>query len=556
MRIYSTIIFLAALGFLTYNYDSLIIDAEIYPIIKAHFIPVKYNSEQSIDKFVQSQKGFADKQIIGIGEATHGTAEFREVFANLTKSLIKHKGFNVLYWAEKEYYESVALNQYVLGLNDSIPVSILLRNDSEHDRNLVSWIKTYNQTKSEKDKVWILCGDLYSVTGLARNILFLCKTYHITLSNTEYDVLYDLAFMPYGYNWQDKKYEYNYLINTLKAIEIKTKGIKNDGSLQQAILLNTFNVIQNDLKRIYSKDKLVRDTNMFEILAWAKALRENANIIIFAHNSHIEKGEGNIMTYENGRRLGKLINNKYKDQYYTLATEVENGFYNARVSKEPIEICTANNKIGNIIGKSTNDSSGFLAFNSSKEVFDFFSEKLKITYGVNNTENAYCSIHKNTSEAFDGLFWIKTSTPLVRANPFFNGITAYINPEKYHLKDSINISYEVQYKKYYGKDGYDDMPNLLFVFFDKQEQIVSYTGLPLNNGKGSYTVKIPNNVAKIGVQFGADNLHSFTLKNLKCNNVSVNLRTAYYTTFNYAVQRDSTQFQFKIKEAFVHEPGL
>jgi len=152
-------------------------------------------------------------------------------------------------------------------------------------------------------------------------------------------------------NLHNKKYDYNYINNTLKEIETKVSGIKSEGSLKKAILLNTFNVFKNDLKIVYFKDEPIRDTNMFELMEWTKQLRSNAKILVFAHNSHIEKVQGNIMTSASERRLGKLIYHKYKEKYYTIAMEVEQGFYSTNKSKEPTEICTSSNKIGNIIGK-------------------------------------------------------------------------------------------------------------------------------------------------------------------------------------------------------------
>jgi len=59
------------------------------------------------------------------------------------------------------------------------------------------------------------------------------------------------------------------------------------------------------------------------------------------------------------------------------------------------------------------------------------------------------------------LFWIKNSTPFVKSALFLNSITVYINPEKYNIKDSIDVAFNIDYKKYYEKESYDDIPNLL-----------------------------------------------------------------------------------------------
>jgi len=80
--------------------------------------------------------------------------------------------------------------------------------------------------------------------------------------------------------------------------------------------------------------------------------------------------------------------------------------------------------------------------------------------------------------------------------------------------------------------------------------------LPLNNNSTRYALSIPKNTANIGVQFSADNLYSFSLKKLQCNHIPINLKKAYSAIANYVVERDSAQFNLKIKDIFTQNPKI
>ncbi len=53
-------------------------------------------------------------RIAQIGEATHGTQEFYEIRAELTKMLIKDHGFNIV-CAEADWPDAYRVSRYVCG---------------------------------------------------------------------------------------------------------------------------------------------------------------------------------------------------------------------------------------------------------------------------------------------------------------------------------------------------------------------------------------------------------------------------------------------------------
>ncbi len=61
-----------------------------------------------------------DARVVLIGESSHGTHEFYQARAEITKWLIEHKGFNAVA-AEADWPDAYRVNRYVQGITDSAP---------------------------------------------------------------------------------------------------------------------------------------------------------------------------------------------------------------------------------------------------------------------------------------------------------------------------------------------------------------------------------------------------------------------------------------------------
>ncbi|BCL37140.1 erythromycin esterase family protein [Nostoc sp. MS1] len=111
-------------------------------------------------------------RLVLIGEASHGTHEFYEQRAEITKRLIQEKGFNAVA-VEADGPDAYRLNRYVQGVNEDLtPIDAL--SGFQHFpswmwRNLdvvkfVNWLREYNDNLNETGvKVGFYGLDLYSM---------------------------------------------------------------------------------------------------------------------------------------------------------------------------------------------------------------------------------------------------------------------------------------------------------------------------------------------------------------------------------------------------------
>ena len=88
-------------------------DTAVIDTVRRHAVPVDLESAaqrllEAIDPNVS---------LVLIGEATHGTLEFYRIRADLTRALIRHRGFNVVA-VEADWPDAYRANQWVPATRD------------------------------------------------------------------------------------------------------------------------------------------------------------------------------------------------------------------------------------------------------------------------------------------------------------------------------------------------------------------------------------------------------------------------------------------------------
>ena len=120
-------------------------------------------AEQGLTDLAPLARVLKDVRIVGLGESTHGTREFFQFKHRMTEFLVKEMGFTV-FALEASYPACLNINEYVLhGKGD--PAEALASQkfwtwDTEEVRDLIAWMRRYNQTVPDAKKVRFLGYDL------------------------------------------------------------------------------------------------------------------------------------------------------------------------------------------------------------------------------------------------------------------------------------------------------------------------------------------------------------------------------------------------------------
>ncbi|MBS6006169.1 MAG: erythromycin esterase family protein [Clostridium baratii] len=96
-----------------------------------------------------------DKEIIGVGEATHGTKEFFEMKHRLFKFLVEEMDFKV-FAMEESMSNMELINEYILGKDyklDKLMSNLLAPWQTKEMMDLINWAKEYNNKVSKENKI-------------------------------------------------------------------------------------------------------------------------------------------------------------------------------------------------------------------------------------------------------------------------------------------------------------------------------------------------------------------------------------------------------------------
>lgn len=121
---------------------------------KIDYIPLSsFSPTANDDDLKQLDTFFKDKQIIGIGESTHGTSEFTAMRHRLFKYLVEHHQFNT-FFLEADYNACKRVNRYIHGADDHVDsalMNVLLWPWITREMTvLIDWMRLYNAENDNK----------------------------------------------------------------------------------------------------------------------------------------------------------------------------------------------------------------------------------------------------------------------------------------------------------------------------------------------------------------------------------------------------------------------
>src|SRR6185437_4384498 len=128
-----------------------------------------------------------DAPYVLLGEASHGTHEFYQARAKITKRLVREKGFSIIAW-EADWPDALRVNRYVRGSGKDEDAAEALadfqrfpvwmwRNADVAD--FIGWLRSHNDgLKSNQPKVGVYGLDLYSLHRSMQSVIeFLDKSH-------------------------------------------------------------------------------------------------------------------------------------------------------------------------------------------------------------------------------------------------------------------------------------------------------------------------------------------------------------------------------------------
>jgi erythromycin esterase len=239
-----------------------------------------------------------EKEIIALGEVTHGT---REVFAykdRLIRYLVSNLNYKHIAF-EAGNNALAVLDHYINGKIDSAAMS-------PHYKPLFEWLRAYNETKDEQNRVHLYGLKIREFAAAIDGVLSL----HQDINEHDKEILLKIK------RTQFDKIDKASLANFRMVCTRLPANLHNKMLIQ--LIDNYHNFIGNG--KIGFRDQFMAEN--------AIAIKESINnkkLIIWAHNGHVAK------TSLYGKpAMGAYLGQRYGKQYYVVATDINKGNVSVR----------------------------------------------------------------------------------------------------------------------------------------------------------------------------------------------------------------------------------
>jgi len=287
-----------------------------------------------------------DSRLVLVGEASHGTAEFYEMRARITRELIEKKGFNVIA-VEADWPDAAHIDHYIHGtspdpLLESTPFSRfptwMWANHSVLE--FTHWLKAHNERIAVPQRQVGFYGlDLYSLYSSIEMVLsYLDKVDPETaqVARVRYGCLMPWASDPgmYGQVTITRQYrecEEDVLATLQDLLRKRMDYSMADGERffdaeQNARLVANAERYYRTMYYAENSSWNQRDQHMFDTLRSVLAFRgPQSKAVIWEHNSHIGDARATQMSARGEFNIGQLVRQKYPDEAYLIGFGTDHG---------------------------------------------------------------------------------------------------------------------------------------------------------------------------------------------------------------------------------------
>lgn len=297
------------------------LNSEEKEYISKFIYPIKtFNPDEKDDRdLLILNKLIGNSNIVGLGEATHGSSEVYQMKYRISEYLIAHKNFNV-FSLEANMPESFLMNQYIQDEKGD-PKDILKGMyfwlwQTEETLSFVEWLKKYN--KEHHSQVFFDGFDMQFVEGAVNQIRKIYQENHLPEQEIN-DLETALKENNRGFRTYSKKSQ-KIILEYLTLIQQQSSAIKN--TEEKARFLQNVNIV-----RQYTELKFIkRDRFMAENVKWMKENYQNSKVIVSAHNYHVAKLKSD--------RMGYWINDMYGNDFVNFGFAFYEGTYSASIDRK------------------------------------------------------------------------------------------------------------------------------------------------------------------------------------------------------------------------------
>lgn len=285
-----------------------------------------------------------DVRVVGLGEASHGVAEYQQMKAEVFKALVQNNGCRT-FIIEGDFGGALKVDQYINGSSGTAEEAVAEIGFSiyrtQELKDLVEWMRSYNKTVPREEALHFYGMD---VLRFDNNKEFLFSV--IDKTHPELSAEYRKAFAQLTDEQRNSLDE-----AALNSAKEKTTELMEELDIIEAEIVDhsgqaSFDFAKECAKTIYAccdvqlcnNYNAARDQYMYEKVEWFIQHGDDSVLFINGHNGHIGK------TFMAGYTcLGELLSDHVGSGYYAIGTDARETEFNSQFDTGGFEVVKVSN---------------------------------------------------------------------------------------------------------------------------------------------------------------------------------------------------------------------
>ena len=292
-------------------------------ILNEQLNPLQANPLLWEDSELQWLDRFGDKQMVGLGEATHGTSEFFTAKHRIFRYLVEHHDFKVFAF-EADFGESLFLNEVIQnGDCDQIKSLMLSKMHfwtwrTTEVQELLEWMCNYNTSREDSEKLQYYGVDCAFNTYHPDMVLDYLEDTEAPFLEEARPLLNEAKSASENSFQRYTESSFDEYLQQLTSLQDSIDAYRDyfvdktslkEYELQRRLVRVIFQV--SEVRRtigLANFESDPRDPRMAENALWVSDFLEGEKVAVWAHNGHIDKNEENLTM---GHHLSQELSTDY-----------------------------------------------------------------------------------------------------------------------------------------------------------------------------------------------------------------------------------------------------
>lgn len=363
-----------------------------------------------------------DVQVVGLGEASHGVAQYHQMKADVFKALVKNNDCRT-FIIEGDFGGALKVDDYINGGDGSAEEAVgeigfaIYRTQEMAD--LIEWMRSYNETVSTEKALHFYGMD---VQRFDNNKEYLFSV--LSQSAPELSAEYTEAFARLT-DENRNSLDTNTLTSAKETVsELIDKMDTVEADITAVSGRSAFEFAKECANTIYAycdvqssnNYNTTRDQYMYEKVEWFLQHGDGSILFINGHNGHI--GKTSVAGYT---CLGELLSKNLEKGYYAIGTDAKKTQFNSQMDNgefEVVEVSNANDLNGQLVDP---DSGQYFIDFASAQSDETWNQILSSEQTITTLNVSLSGMQKMLKMAytttvipqstFDGMIVFRTVTP-------------------------------------------------------------------------------------------------------------------------------------------------